>query len=179
MSGGTGKRTDLALRVHGSRLRGSTLLCLVLLVCGAIRASSQRPDYPDLIFLRSVVRPVSRRAKIVKASPDAGIKQDNVAADRWRRFRAFTILDSTRSVRKYPDRIFFTDARTHQTFEILSLPEPHRPYDNLTFEGGILQFDRWASPHHGVRYRLDVRRRKIIFARAFIEADYVERQRKS
>lgn len=134
---------------------------------------------PDLVFTGSVLRAVSREVRIVAASPDPKLARENRARDRSGRFEAFTVNDSAPGVSGTLDRIFFIDRRARRTYEIRGLLNPQRPFNDLTFKAaGLLQFERWANPHAGVRYRVDVRRRKLVSARSFFDADYVERQRK-
>ncbi|MCA1631624.1 MAG: hypothetical protein LC774_15090 [Acidobacteria bacterium] len=98
-------------------------------------------------------------------------------------FEAFTVeqpLRKTQAGTSVKDRIFFAQRKTGRVYEILGLPEGHRPFRYLRWDGNrVFIFDRWASPHHGIRYKLDVSRRKLISAKAFIEADYVELLKKA
>jgi hypothetical protein len=123
---------------------------------------------------------VSREVSVVAAAPDAALRKENSARDASGRFEAFTVEQPSPQAATFADRIFFTDRRARRTFEIRGLPNPHRPYNDLVFKGRrILQFDRWASPHFGVRYLVDVRRRRLVSARSFADADHVGLQNKS
>jgi hypothetical protein len=176
-------------RLPTSLARARRLAAAVaLLLCCSLTASAiifspvaphRSQGEPDLVFMGSILRAVSREVRIVAASPDPRLAKENRARDRSGRFEAFTVADSAPGVSGTVDRIFFTDRRAKRTYEIRGLLNPQRPFNDLTFKaGGLLQFERWANPHAGVRYRVDVRRRKLVSARSFFDADYVERQRK-
>ena len=140
-------------------------------------------NLPEVVFINSVYGRVAHHLTIAAAKPETQLPKQEVVTSTGRRFSAYTGFQpdpKSAAPYRYPFHIFFTDFGTQHTYEICGLPEPHRPYSYLLFTGGnILQFDRWASPHHGIRYRFDVRRRKLISARAFIEADYITLMKKT
>ena len=154
-------------------------LCTMLATPRALSFQRSSSDEPEVVFTGSVLKDVRRQVLVVPEAPDSRLKRNNLAFDPSRRYVAFTVEDP-KHTHGFFDRIFFTDTQAKQTFEIQNLPLPYRPFDSLRFiRPGVLQFDRWAGPHTGVRYRLDVRRRELVSARSFIEADYLELQKKS
>ncbi len=148
-----------------------------------VRRDLKKDDLPEVVFTGSAYDEVARRLTIRLARPPAQIPKQDLATSADGRFDAYTIFQpnpKTAAVYRYPDHIFFSDLRTGHAYEIRGLPDPHRPFSYLLFTNArILQFDRWASPHHGIRYRFDVRRRKLISARSFVEAEYINLMKKT
>lgn len=152
---------------------GAAVLSLSLLTSAQTGgAGRDRANEPELDFSGSVREEAARQARVVPRAVGAGLVRKNLAKGLRGRYRAFTVEDPARPD-GFVDRIFFEDVRAGRTYEIQNLKHPHRPFDDLKFVGGVLQFDRWAGPHTGIRYRLDVRRRRLVSARTFIEADYL------
>jgi hypothetical protein len=137
---------------------------------------------PEVVFLGSVLQRISPRITLLRTRLDPSWAKEQVTSSSDGAFDAFTIEQPTSRTRygvNVRDRIFISLRKTGDVYEILGLPEEHRPYSYLRWEGNhLFVFDRWASPHHGIRYKLDARRKKILSARAFIEADYIERQKR-
>ena len=157
--------------------------CVALALCPLTAAArpGQRGDRDtrQLVFTESVLREAAREVSVVEAAPPAGLGRKHQTTAPGGRYVAFTVEDSSGGGVTH-DRIFFTDLRARRTFEVKNLPDAHRPFDDLLItRGAVLQFDRWGAPHRGVRYRLDLRRRRLVSARVFFDADYVERQRQS
>jgi hypothetical protein len=127
---------------------------------------------PELVFTGSTLKEETQRVRVELGAPAAGLQRKNLAVGPGGRFRAFTVEDPSKPGGFF-DRIFFEDVRAGRTYEIRNLLNAHRPFNDLRFHRAVLQFDRWAGPHTGIRYRLDVRRRRLVSARTFIEADYL------
>lgn len=135
-------------------------------------------DTRQLVFTESVLREAAREVSVVEAGPPAGLRRKRRVTAPGGRFVAFTV-EAPSGGGVFHDRIFFTDLRARRTFEVRNLPDAHRPFDDLLItRGAVLQFDRWGAPHRGVRYRLDLRRRRLVSARVFFDADDVEHQRR-
>ena len=137
-----------------------------------------RLEVPEVVYVKSVLDRINYRIARLRAPLDTGWRQESLTSTPDGAFEAFTIeqpICQTRVGTSVKDRIFFAQRKTGRVYEILGLPEGHRPFMYLRWGGDrLLIFDRWASPHHGVRYKLDPRRRRLISARAFVEAEYIE-----
>ncbi len=140
-------------------------------------APAQRGE--GLIFTDSVLASVRDEVKAVESSPDASLAREDTASDASGRYTAFTVAVPFAQDGTSREHIYFTDRRAGKTFEITGLPFEYRPFDNFSFTPrGLLQFDQWVNPRFGTRYRFDVRRRRLVYARGFVDADYVERRKR-
>jgi hypothetical protein len=148
------------------------LLAAALVPAPPVVTGQTIPHEPGLVFTGSVLKEEARQARVEPGAPAAGLQRKNLAVGLGGRFRAFTVEDPVRPG-GFVDRIFVEDVRAGITYELRDLSNAHRPFNDLKFHRAVLQFDRWAGPHTGIRYRLDVRRRHLVSARAFIEADYL------
>ncbi|GAB1410461.1 hypothetical protein MASR1M90_16150 [Desulfovibrionales bacterium] len=62
--------------------------------------------------------------------------------------------------------VYFQDLQTDQTFVILGIPVPWRPFSDLAWvKDQYLVFDRWSQPHFGWHYVVDTKTKKIVLAR--------------
>lgn len=60
---------------------------------------------------------------------------------------------------------FVEDLKTGKVIVIDGLPFPNRPYSDITWaKGGLLVFDRSASPRTGAHYVADMKSKKLIVA---------------
>jgi hypothetical protein len=78
-----------------------------------------------------------------------------------RTMRAFTVdfEDAGR------EQLFVEDLKTGKVIVIDGLPFPNRPYSDITWaKGGLLVFDRSASPHNGAHYVADMKSMKLVVA---------------
>ena len=157
----------------------AALHALAACLISSAPASTHAQRDEGLIFTDSVLASVRPDVKVVEASPDADLARENAASDASGRYTAFAVAAPDGKDGIFRDHIYVTHRRSAKTFEITGLPFAHRPFDNLSFTPrGLLQFDRWVNPHFGTRYRFDVRRRRLVYARAFADADYVESQKR-
>jgi hypothetical protein len=63
------------------------------------------------------------------------------------------------------EQLFVEDLKTGKVIVIDGLPFPNRPYSDITWaKGGLLVFDRSASPHTGAHYVADMKSKKLIVA---------------
>ena len=78
-----------------------------------------------------------------------------------RTMRAFTVdFEEARQ-----EQLFVEDRKTGKVIVIDGLPFPNRPYSDITWaKGGLLVFDRSASPRTGAHYVADMKSRKLIVA---------------
>jgi hypothetical protein len=103
------------------------------------------------------------------ATLEAGVKKENLIADRHRRYAAFTVNYT---------RLFVEDRGTGKLFEIHGLPLGRRPFTNLIWANGrTLMFDRWSQPHYGIHYAVNVQSGKLIDAAPFPDKFFLEQQR--
>lgn len=64
--------------------------------------------------------------------------------------------------KKNQDHVLYEDKIRKKTFLLKNLPMPHRPITSLKFVSpGLLGFNRWSSPHYGLRYLVDCHVDKI------------------
>ena len=63
------------------------------------------------------------------------------------------------------ERLFVEDLKTGKVIVIDGLPFPNRPYSDITWaRGGLLVFDRSASPRTGAHYVADMKSMKLVVA---------------
>lgn len=68
-------------------------------------------------------------------------------------------------------RVGFEDKQKKIRYQIIGLPLPYRPIDDLVWIGSTtIAFDRWSQPHYGIHYVVDVRMRKVLRAAPFPDA---------
>ena len=78
---------------------------------------------------------------------------ENAVKNKNRTFEAFTV-DKT--------RIFVKDLKSGKIFEIKGLPSEWRFFADLNWANNqTLMFDRWAQPHYGNHYAVNVVKRKL------------------
>jgi hypothetical protein len=97
------------------------------------------------------------------------LARENSVTNATRTYDAF-IVDTT--------RLFIKARKTGKTFEILGLPLGHRPFsDPEWLNNQILIFDRWAQPHYGTHYALNVKTGKLIKAAGFPDEVFLNQQK--
>lgn len=98
-----------------------------------------------------------------------GLEQESPVTNGNRTYEAF-IVDTT--------RLFIRERKTGKTFEILGLPLGYRPFsDPEWLNNQTLIFDRWAQPHYGTHYALNVKTGKLIKAAGFPDEVFLNQQK--
>ncbi|QQL45235.1 hypothetical protein [Sulfuriroseicoccus oceanibius] len=60
------------------------------------------------------------------------------------------------------ERILFSDLKGGAMYEVLNVPMPHRYNSHLLFSApGVLNFNRWSTPHYALHYEIDLLTRKL------------------
>lgn len=151
------------------------------ITCFAQSKCIESSDESDVILLSSRLKKISPKVRFVPTTVSEDLPKCYLVTNRIKTFQAFTVLQSLRKTEfgtSVIDRILFFDVRRNQLYEIRGLPREDRPYDSLkTIGGDVLQFDHWESPHYGIRYKVNLRQKKITSAWSFLESEYVERQK--
>lgn len=99
--------------------------------------------------------------QVAPALPPPGMARDEVVVNAAATYRAFSGCDES-------CRLFLEALATGETFEILGLPLPWRPFSGLAWAtDDVLVFDRWSQPHYGLHYAVDVRERTLLLAVPF------------
>jgi hypothetical protein len=84
--------------------------------------------------------------------------------DKVRQAFVFCVPSGSKEVTSCVQRVFVTDLGTDETYEINGeelFIEANRPVDNLKWiNNDTLSYERWASPHYGHRYVVDMKRLK-------------------
>jgi len=84
--------------------------------------------------------------------------------DKIRQAFVFCVPSGVKEVTSCVQRVFVTDLGTDETYEITGeelFIEANRPVDSIKWiNNNTLSYERWASPHHGHRYVIDVRQKK-------------------
>lgn len=142
------------------------------------QTDSAPSDQAEVVTCGSLLKVLKHRIKIAPIRYEAGNNRLSSISNSGRTYEAFTSLAQFN--REYlRDHIYFADLRARRVFEIRGLPEPHRPFDSLRFvSDDTLEFDRWTSPHHGIRYRVNVRQKLLVSTLTLLDSDYVEQQGK-
>ena len=93
--------------------------------------------------------------------------------DKIRQAFVFCVPSGSKEVAACVSRVFVTDLGTDETYEISGeelFIEANRPVDGLKWINNYtLSYERWANPHYGHRYILDIKRSKQ--TAAFILSD--------
>lgn len=93
--------------------------------------------------------------------------------DKIRQAFVFCVPSGSKEVAACVARVFVTDLGTDETYEITGeelFIEANRPVDGLKWINNYtLSYERWANPHYGHRYTVDVKRSKQ--TAAFILSD--------
>jgi len=173
---GTGSRGKMTNNKHrNSRKIGLVLvLCfLIAIIMGSCQNSepqNSRLPTPTLddphhhgVDISHIGIPVE--IKVVEVTMDPNIVRENVTANQSRTFKAFTTYEESFN-------IFVEDTVEGVTMEIQGFPSPWRPFSDLVWiTDDILVFDRWANPHYGVHYTINIRR-KHCFRRRLSQIKY-------
>ena len=144
------------------------LLAILLLGCGTPAPPPAPPTaLPDPhhhvvdVSGPGLLAEVAPDLQIVAVPPPPEWAHEEVALNPTGTYRAFTGCAET-------CRIFFEALATGETFEILGLPLPWRPFSDLVWvTDEILVFDRWSQPHYGLHYAVDVREQTLLLASPF------------
>ena len=84
--------------------------------------------------------------------------------DKIRQAFVFCVPSGSKDVPACASRVFVTDLGTDETYEITGeelFIEANRPVDGLKWINNYtLSYERWANPHYGHRYIVDVKRSK-------------------
>ncbi len=130
--------------------------------------------HQHVLLLPSELGRIARTAKIQEVSIDPLSKKEISTINKVNTFEAFIIHHA----RRMPsERLYIANLRTGKTYEVVNLPEPHRPYSDLIWiDNDHLVFDRWTGPHFGIHYKIDARKMKLIVARPFPDEWYFEQQ---
>jgi hypothetical protein len=76
------------------------------------------------------------------------------------------------------DHIYLDYLTTNETYEVVGVPLPHRPFSDLVWASDrYLVFDRWSQPHYGVHYVVDAVSRRLVLARPFPDQFYLDSQK--
>jgi len=60
------------------------------------------------------------------------------------------------------ERILFSDLKYGAMYEVLNVPMQHRYNSHLLFSApGVLNFNRWSTPHYALHYEIDLLARKL------------------
>jgi hypothetical protein len=93
--------------------------------------------------------------------------------DKIRQAFVFCVPSGTKDVPSCVSRVFVTDLGTDETYEITGeelFIEANRPIDALKWiNNSTLTYERWAGPHFGHRYIIDIKQMKQ--TAAFILSD--------
>ena len=84
--------------------------------------------------------------------------------DKIRQAFVFCVPSGSKDVPACASRVFVTDLGTDETYEITGeelFIEANRPVDGLKWINNYtLSYERWANPHYGHRYIVDIKRSK-------------------
>ena len=84
--------------------------------------------------------------------------------DKIRQAFVFCVPSGSKEVTSCVHRVFVTDLGTDETYEITGeelFIEANRPVDNLKWiNNDTLSYERWAGPHFGHRYVVDLKLKK-------------------
>ena len=84
--------------------------------------------------------------------------------DKIRQAFVFCVPSGSKEVTSCVQRVFVTDLGTDETYEITGeelFIEANRPVTGLKWvNNDVLSYERWASPHYGHRYVVDMKRLK-------------------
>ena len=84
--------------------------------------------------------------------------------DKIRQAFAFCVPSGSKEVTSCVRRVFITDLGTDETYEITGeqlFIEANRPVDSIKWiNNNTLSYERWAGPHFGHRYVIDVKQKK-------------------
>jgi hypothetical protein len=148
----------------------------------ALLAACGRPPFTDPhrhvvdVHARPWTIEGATEARIVRAAAPAGLEKKEVAENPGRTARAY-VVNMPIGPNAYRERIFIDDLAARETFEIVDIPLPHRPYSDLVWlDGRHLAFDRWSSPHYGIHYVVDAATRRLVLARPFPDQFYLDMQ---
>src|SRR5204863_6548745 len=143
---------------------------LVVLICGVQIAEAQK--------LRVVLDATSANILSIKKAHDLpegdlanriekdgrGKKLLAESPDKIRQAFVFCVPSGSKEVAACVSRVFITDLGTDETYEITGeelFIEANRPVDGLKWTNDYtLSYDRWANPHYGHRYVVDLKRSK-------------------
>jgi hypothetical protein len=140
-------------------------LFVTLVIFTATAAAQKITAYPD--------KDGSKLLSIAKAKPNlptkietdgAGNSTLKISPDKT--FKAYVLCVPAESANTdyCAGRVFFTEQATKTVYEIRgedTLEETGRPVDNIKWlNGHTLSYERWAGPHGGERYVIDVKSRK-------------------
>jgi uncharacterized protein (TIGR01244 family) len=107
----------------------------------------------------SLTSSVAAEFSMMEVSLEPGARKKNVVSDRSRTYDAFTVSDT---------RIFVAERRTRKVFELRGLPLAWRPFSDLAWrDNQTLRFSRWSQPHYGVRYLVNVKKKKLVSVEPF------------
>jgi hypothetical protein len=107
----------------------------------------------------SMLKEIAPEFSAVETTLEKNVKKENAVINKNRTFEAFTVSGT---------RIFVKNLKTGKIFELKGLPLEWRDFSDLAFSGNqTLLFDRWAQPHYGTHYAVDVVRKKLTEAAPF------------
>ncbi|PYS86481.1 MAG: hypothetical protein DMF62_15760 [Acidobacteria bacterium] len=118
-------------------------------------------------------RPAGRRPCEQDRKGRPGQKVVAESPDKIRQAFVFCVPSGSKEVAACVSRVFVTDLGTDETYEISGeelFIEANRPVDGLKWINNYtLSYERWANPHYGHRYVVDLKRSKQ--TAAFILSD--------
>jgi hypothetical protein len=158
----------MRIRQTGRR-NGAVIVCgvvMLFVIAGAARAQEAIPDphHHGNLGENSFLDEVKGDVRIEEAEDRQQPPKGKGIYNPERTMRAFTVdfKDTGR------EQLCVEDLKTGKVIAIDGLPFPHRPYSDITWaKGGLLVFDRSASPRTGAHYVVDMKSMKLVVA-AFV-----------
>lgn len=140
----------------------------ILGICLAGCSTTIQPTTPQNI--KSTIAPILTIASKSLNIPNFAIvetttefKRNETSTNVDSSFEAFTADNS--------QRLLIEDLVSHQAYEIQGIPLSSRPFTNLVWQtNNVLIFDRWSTPHYGMRYTVDFLKKRLVSARPFTNA---------
>lgn len=127
-------------------------------------------DEHEVTLGKSLFKKVAPNVTIIEAPIDSQIIKQKLILNRSQTYRAFTVeqpIQRTAYGLLIKDRIFFENKKTGILYEVVVLPDIHRPYYNLVWiDDKTFAFERSLNPHYAVRYLVNVWLGKLTAARS-------------
>ncbi|MBN1483809.1 MAG: PD40 domain-containing protein [Chloroflexia bacterium] len=153
------------------------LLCSLLLLQGCQppqesgRAANPTPTDPHQHVVDVVpatpLPEIAAGFAFVRVTLDPQAERYQITPNRAGTRRAFCIQEQAPSG-GWVERLIVEDLAQGSLYEIQGLPLPWRPFSDLAWlDEDVLVFDRWAQPHYGTHYAVDVRQGTLLLASPF------------
>lgn len=153
----------MSIKQRSRRFLVACSMVMLFVVAGVMRAQESIPDphrHGDL-SRASIIDEVKGDVRIEEVEDQPPPAQGKGIYNPERTMRAFTVdFEDTGQ-----EQLFVEDLKTGKVIVIDGLPFPNRSYSDITWDkGGLLVFDRSASPHTGAHYVADMKSKKLIVA---------------